>query len=196
MPKSLTGHRIDWGRVRSEFVTGSQIEFGRSVPWTYSALAKHFNISCHSISKRATDEGWQLMRDEHYKRMDAIIERKRAEQIAAQAAKFDREVFELAKDAINILRGKLCKRTTIFDKGVEVVKEEIDLDLSPIEIRRVLEAADIAQCIREKAVKVIIEKEDDSILQLIKIIENKREEDTVTLQLPSGDEIPVLQGEA
>lgn len=192
MPKTLTGLRIDWAKIRSEFIHGAQVEFGRPAPWTYQALAKHFGVSAHSIGKRATEEGWQSLREKHMRKTEDIISRRKAENIAKRAVKFDSDIFDLSDDALKILRGILRKQTVIEQDGVEIVSESLADDLGAMDIRRVLEAADFAQCIREKAVKENITGEDDSIAQLIKIIEAKKDQ-PVVLQLPNGQEAPVQQ---
>jgi hypothetical protein len=102
--------KVDWSRLRHEFVTASQ-------PVTLTDLAAKYGLARETVSRRSIKEQWDIQRDRYVARVDEQITERKSESAANEGAQFDITCLAYAKKLLARVDKELEGHSVMIGKG-------------------------------------------------------------------------------
>jgi len=158
--------RINWDKVRTEYITGVDNK-GRK--HSLRSLAKQFGISIAGVEQRSKKEGWVKLREDYLDRIQRTIEKRKEDLLINQALRFDEEIFKATLAILSILNSRLI---VIKVDGTA----EPNHKLPTMEIQRIANILQMIQPVREKAIGDAGGADESSLTDLNRMLEDAQNE--------------------
>ena len=99
----------DWYKISREYIEGAANEAGDIVYPTLPELAEKYGFHLSTIGRRCSKEQWAVKRERLANKISKSRERKKAEVLSEEGARYDLECFNISREAIEKAREMLAK---------------------------------------------------------------------------------------
>jgi len=169
--------RINWTLVRRDYISGKVKKDGKLKHYSAKDLAEKYGCSQSAVQKKCLEEEWPKKRKEYWQNVEQDVLAKKQQDQVEKVNQFDQDIFSLACFAVEILKDKISTQKQVGHGETSGGFEETvaDLNIATLEVRRVMEAAKMAQDIRGSAMGDIAESQaEKSLNKLTEIIREER----------------------
>lgn len=168
--------RINWEAVRNEYLYGAILKDGSFRSFTNKEIALRHKCREATLNTKISREGWGEEKRKIWAEIAKKVHEDKQQSAIESVLEFDNTAFQIAFNSVKQLEAKqYVKKKFIDAKGQEYTEYVLNTDLATIEIRRILEATNLAINVRQSLMGDIrASTAEDSINELVRIIQLER----------------------
>lgn len=151
--------KYSWVDIKADYVEGAINEEGNFIYPTFDDLVEKHGCSYSSLSKKAANERWMQERKIFETKMQERRQEMKAEAIASESASFDSKCLTAADEILAVVKER-AKQPDLRSSEYDVLSRAI------VNLQKVgkLALGEVTEHVK---------KEDDSLANLVKIIDKK-----------------------
>lgn len=168
--------RINWDAVKNDYLYGAFLKEGQFRPYTNKEIASKHGCKENTLNVKITIEGWGDIKRQIWAEIAKRVHEDKQTGAVNAVLEFDNTAFSIACNSVKILESKQYIKKEIKGADGNVYYEyTLNTDMSVIEIRRLLEATNLAINVRQSMMgDVRANPAEDSINELVRIIQMER----------------------